>query len=421
MQGRCEKNVCTLCVVVVLLMLSASPNALAQADLVGDWVHPPGAGLSFHEDRLDRAAGPEPGDFPALPLNEAGIALAESWSASWLTVPERSCTPHPGTYQHWGVGGLTIYKEYDPTSRELIDYRFDGTYGLDRIIWMDGRPHPPEEAPHTYNGFSTGRYEGDTLVVETSHLRGNWLRRNGTNLSDQTTMIEYFNQHDNYITYVEVVNDPVYLSEPFVRTTEYIRVPRPPARTAGTVSWTRGATFYKCFPSDELATEPHRVPHFLPGTNPFLDEWADLYGVPRWVIRTGAPTMYPEFMQQMKQGEPAESAGQPGTSPEPGRADQSSTANTGVRSLHVNGQVWMVSGGGANVTVQVGDEGVLVVDTGREEMADSILAEIRNIAGDRPIRYIVNTNWNLDHTGRQREAGRRGDEPDSSACVCDRS
>ncbi len=151
MQGRCETNVSALCIVLVLLTLSASPSAFAQADLVGDWVHPPGPGLSFHEDRLDRAAGPEPGDFPALPLNEAGIALAESWSASWLTVPERSCTPHPGTYQHWGVGGLTIYKEYDPTSRELIDYRFDGTYGMVSIIWMDGRPHPTDEAPHTYN------------------------------------------------------------------------------------------------------------------------------------------------------------------------------------------------------------------------------------------------------------------------------
>ena len=70
-----------------------------------------------------------------------------------------------------------------------------------------------------------------------------------------------------------------------------------------------------------------------------------------------------------------------------------------VRSLHVQGNVWMITAGVVNVAVQIGDQGVLLVDTGTEAVADAILAEVRRLAGDKPIRYIVNTHAHLDHTG----------------------
>ena len=70
-----------------------------------------------------------------------------------------------------------------------------------------------------------------------------------------------------------------------------------------------------------------------------------------------------------------------------------------VRSLHVQGNVWMINAGVVNVAVQIGDQGVLLVDTGTEAVADAILAEVRRLAGDKPIRYIVNTHSHLDHTG----------------------
>ncbi len=38
-----------------------------------------------------------------------------------------------------------------------------GTYMQSRKIWMDGRPHPPDYAPHTFMGFSTGRWDGDSF------------------------------------------------------------------------------------------------------------------------------------------------------------------------------------------------------------------------------------------------------------------
>ena len=41
-------------------------------------------------------------------------------------------------------------------------------------------------------GFSTGRYDGDMLIVETTHLKQGWIRRNGIPMSDQATMTEYY-------------------------------------------------------------------------------------------------------------------------------------------------------------------------------------------------------------------------------------
>lgn len=70
-----------------------------------------------------------------------------------------------------------------------------------------------------------------------------------------------------------------------------------------------------------------------------------------------------------------------------------------VRSLHVQGNVWMINAGIVNVAVQIGDQGVLLVDTGTEGLAEAILAEVRRLAGDKPIRYIVNTHSHRDHTG----------------------
>lgn len=85
------------------------------------------------------------------------------------------------------------------------------------------------------------------------------------------------------------------------------------------------------------------------------------------------------------------------------RAQQGRTAAAppapAVRSLHVQGNVWMISAGVVNVAVQIGDQGVLLVDSGTEAAAEAILAEVRRLAGDKPIRYIVNTHAHLDHTG----------------------
>jgi glyoxylase-like metal-dependent hydrolase (beta-lactamase superfamily II) len=70
-----------------------------------------------------------------------------------------------------------------------------------------------------------------------------------------------------------------------------------------------------------------------------------------------------------------------------------------IDALQVRPNIYMLVGAGGNTTIQFGDEGVMVVDTQFEPMADKILASIRKIAGDRPIRYVVDTHVHGDHIG----------------------
>jgi glyoxylase-like metal-dependent hydrolase (beta-lactamase superfamily II) len=73
--------------------------------------------------------------------------------------------------------------------------------------------------------------------------------------------------------------------------------------------------------------------------------------------------------------------------------------SSGTETLTVHGQVSLISAGGTNVLVQVGPQGVLVVDTMVEPLADRLLTAIRTLAGARPIRYIVNTHAHPEFTG----------------------
>jgi glyoxylase-like metal-dependent hydrolase (beta-lactamase superfamily II) len=65
----------------------------------------------------------------------------------------------------------------------------------------------------------------------------------------------------------------------------------------------------------------------------------------------------------------------------------------------VQGNVWLINAGFVNVAAQIGDDGVLVVDTGTEALGEKILAEIRRLAGDKILRFIINTHAHPDHTG----------------------
>ncbi len=66
--------------------------------------------------------------------------------------------------------------------------------------------------------------------------------------------------------------------------------------------------------------------------------------------------------------------------------------------LPVQANVYMIAGAGGNITVQIGDMGVLVVDTGLSPMSDKVIAAIRKLS-NKPLQYIVNTHFHADHTG----------------------
>jgi glyoxylase-like metal-dependent hydrolase (beta-lactamase superfamily II) len=67
----------------------------------------------------------------------------------------------------------------------------------------------------------------------------------------------------------------------------------------------------------------------------------------------------------------------------------------------------MLVGAGANITVQIGEEGVLLVDTGMRGTSDSVLAAIRQVT-DKPIRILVDTSADQDHVGGNQEIAKVG-------------
>ena len=186
---------------------------------------------------------------------------------------------------------LRIWEERDGQAQTLHAIRmYISTYEQNRTIWMDGRPHPPDAAAHTWMGFSTGKWEGNTLTVYTTHIKAGYLRRNGLPESDQATLIEHFMRHDDFLVHVTEVTDPANLTEPFVRTQVFRRI------SAEGQNW-----LYPCESVVEIANQPRgAVPNFLPGENPFVSEFAKKHHLPLGATLGGAETMYPEFQQKMK-------------------------------------------------------------------------------------------------------------------------
>jgi len=271
---------------LVTLALGAASPAFAQMDLSGSW-----QGI-FHEDQPERIPGPWLGDYLGLPINEHARAFAEAWEPSRLTVPEHQCRAHSVAYIYRGPLNLRIWEERDPITQEIVAIHADNSnFQQRRTIWMDGRPHPSEHAGHTWMGFSTGRWEGDTLVVRTTHIKQMWHRRNGLPQSDKTLLTERFIRHGDVMTYITIVEDPVYLTEPLVKSTNLGFNPRP---------LTPQQLLYPCQSVVELADQPRgAVPHYLPGQNPFLGEFRVEFGLPEVATRGGAETMYPEFRKRL--------------------------------------------------------------------------------------------------------------------------
>ncbi|MEJ8566549.1 MBL fold metallo-hydrolase [Elongatibacter sediminis] len=82
----------------------------------------------------------------------------------------------------------------------------------------------------------------------------------------------------------------------------------------------------------------------------------------------------------------------------PSFAAESDAAGDEIEVVPVRGGVYMLVGGGVNATLQIGDDGVLLVDTMQEDMAEHLLAAVRKLS-DKPIRYVLNTSGNPDQVG----------------------
>jgi hypothetical protein len=278
-----SKTTATIPALVLAAAVYAVP-AFAQIDLVGEW-----AGR-YHEDFDDRVPGDVQGDFTGVPLNDAARRYAEAFDVTRVSVLEHQCQPYNMPHIYRGPLQFQISVEKHPDTQENIAYhQYIGTYMQRRSIWMDGRERPPEHAPHTFMGFSTGRWEGDILTVETTHIKKEFYRRSGIPSSDETTVHEYYMRHGDLLSHMIVVTDPVYLTEPYVNSQEFVRM------TRGNRNW-----LYNCEYLMEVPMDKNAVPHYLPGQSPVIEDFADKFGLPFEAVIGGAETLYPEYMPTLE-------------------------------------------------------------------------------------------------------------------------
>ena len=364
-------------------------RAAAAADLSGSWVQ------KMHEDLDERAYGPDIGDYLGLPLNAAARLRAETWDAAKWSVPEHQCEPHPADYAPHGPAALRIWSDVDPITQEVIAWHIAYQWmNSHRVIWMDGRPHPSDFAPHTWMGFSTGEWQGDTLVVHTTHLKEGWIRRNGVPRSDRGTLTEYWMRLGGYLTVVSSVEDPVYLTAPLVRSWNWVMDPGFQIAP------------YTCTSRVETELPRGFVAHHLPGTNELLQEFPKKVGLTERITNGGETTMYPEF----RDGEaPAAQRGVAKSSP-PGAKRKTREASVvasvtrkpadppSFQILPVQGSVFLLTAGGSNSIVQAGAEGTLIVDTQTAPGSAALTGVLAKVT-DKPIRYILNTSADDDHVG----------------------
>ncbi|HEY6507418.1 MAG TPA: hypothetical protein VIY56_05355 [Vicinamibacterales bacterium] len=271
-----------------VLAVGVTPAMAQQVDLAGMW----SSTLGNHEEALLRGdPGVEVGEYVGVPLTDGARQHAESWMATMHSLLEWQGRPHPVTYSmraprpDFRMGAIV-----EPQTERLIGYTITNLFGrADRTIWLDGRKHPSKYAEHLWQGFSTGEWVNGGLKVTTTHIKYSFVHRNGIPLSPYAVMTEYYWRRGNLLTLAIIVEDPMYLTEPMVRTSTFKWDPnlRVPAATAFEVA-------------EELPSlERGQVPAHPLGTT--HDEYAKRYGLPFEASQGGAHTMYPEYMKRLRE------------------------------------------------------------------------------------------------------------------------
>jgi hypothetical protein len=229
-------------VAVSTLLATADAQSSARPNLSGFW----SAGRQIpHDAALVKALPPNTvvladagavefpvGEFGGLRPKPGAAAAARAWKPEHDMTVDRVCLPPSIVYAMQGPFPMEIHQTPD-----LIVMRLE-YYDMVRLIFLDGRMHPPASAPHTKVGHSIGRWEGATLVVDTTHLSASTITNNGLNHTDKVHLIERFwlGNDGKTLMMLQEFEDPDALEN----------------RGARFVGWDRGNDFiypYECDPS----------------------------------------------------------------------------------------------------------------------------------------------------------------------------
>ena len=279
-----------LMALAAVLYCAAAP---AQVDLSGNWV------AESLEDPVEHTDGSIPDMFAGLPLNDDGRQAGLTAPGGEMQELNRECQPWSAHYILIGPWGGRFAAVRNDQGHVIAWTLSSPAYDrLPMTIWMDGRAAPPPLALHTFEGFSSGRWQGATLVVNTSLLKDGYLEDNGLPSSNRETDVFFITRYGDELTILAVIRDPVYLEAPLVegRTLKLL--------SGGSV--TDDPILY-CMPAEtvpgftdgyhsaiELPPREQRQQAFLTG----------LYHLPLIATLGGAQTMYPQFQQKLRSDQP---------------------------------------------------------------------------------------------------------------------
>lgn len=231
----------------VLAFLASPVAAQDHPDLSGFWA-PDFGPVDRPKDLMDKlpdgvgmvedagAAEFPRGEFGELVLTPEAAAHAETWQAENDMTIARVCLPPSIVYSIQGPFPWEVHQTDD-----LIVFKYE-YFDQMRLIFMDGREHPGEDFPHTKMGFSTGHWDGDELVVDTTHIAASTITNNGLDHTDDIVMQERYRLVDGGTRLVSTQ----WFSDPAVIENEGARF----------ISWSRRAGEhvypYECDPSFAL-------------------------------------------------------------------------------------------------------------------------------------------------------------------------
>ncbi|HTR36424.1 MAG TPA: hypothetical protein VMH80_11005 [Bryobacteraceae bacterium] len=217
-------------------------KAAAPIDLTGYWV-------SLIVDEWRFRVTPQKGDIAYMPINAEARRIAEAWDPDKDTADGNQCRAYGAVGVMQRPGRLHITWEDDNTMR------IDADSGTQTRVLHFGRP-PAQRGEPSWQGYSTAQWlvrgralldlggigfvfgggpaqpakgQGSLKVVTTNMLPG-YIRKNGVPYSGTAVLTEYMNllagaEGDVYLAVTAMVEDPVYLNQPFVRTYTFKKQP----------------------------------------------------------------------------------------------------------------------------------------------------------------------------------------------------
>ena len=196
---------------------AVSPRQAAPFDLTGYWVSP------IIEDWKYRMVIPNKGVFGGIPLSAEGQKVGNSWDPAADEKAGEQC-------RGFGAAGIMRLP-----SRLHITWQDDTTLKIETDFGTQTRIFSFRASPAgepTWQGQSLAQWNvpNRSLKIVTTNLKPGYLRRNGAPYSARTTVTEYWELHtlpnkDDLLTVTTRVEDPQYLSRPYLTSSDFKKLP----------------------------------------------------------------------------------------------------------------------------------------------------------------------------------------------------